>query len=146
MKTLTASSMLLPHLGRALHVEVEQEVDPLALGPLELGDGRCRSRWPWTSAHSRSAPASRELLEGAPRSTKWYSHPVPLRPARGGAWCARPRSAARPARAAPGAGRSTCPPPRAPRPRSRWARGSLNVLHLLAEPLDLRLQAHDLAG
>ena len=46
MKTLTASRELQPHLRRALHVQVEQQVDALALGPLVLGRGWCRSGLP----------------------------------------------------------------------------------------------------
>ena len=112
---------------------------PVAARPLDLGERRCRRgcRGPRPTRGAR--PRSRSRSKAAP-STKWYSTPS-RSAARGGARGVGDREAD-PAELAQDAGEHG----RLPRPGGRrdhdHASGSrsLNVLHLLAEPLDLRLE------
>ena len=107
------------HLRRALHVDVEQHVLALACAPARPPRARsrtgCRAPRPTRAAAPRRAGARR------PRGRRSGTRRRPARRCAGGAWCARPRSGCRRARAARARPRSSCPPPTGPRPRSRRA-------------------------
>ena len=89
-----------PHLGRALHVEVEQEVHPVALGPLVLGqDGAVELAVDLRPLQERALLL--QGLEGG-RVHEVVVDAVRLPRPRAGASCARRRSGGPAPRAARG--------------------------------------------
>src|SRR5688572_19617784 len=93
---------------------------------------------PWTSAHSRNSPASL-IFWKAGRSTKWYSIPS-FSPGRGLRVVCEIENCRRSISASARARTVDFPAPDGPETTIRFGSRSLNVLHLLADALDLLLE------
>ena len=144
MKTVTASGKRVAHLRGALHVEVEQQVLALGARALDL-----RARGAVEVAVDLGPLQQLVLVAQLARRPRGRRSGTRRRRSRRCAAarvvCETEKRRSRRARAARAPARSSCRRPRAPRPRSGRRAGSLNVLHLLAEALDLGLEPDHLA-